>query len=63
MTGTLDPSKQTRGNLGSFDHTNRPSFVSYGLSGDLADWGWDYQTANNGSWINAFTGSSGDITG
>ena len=65
MTGTLDPSKPTRGNLGSFDHTTRPSFMSYGLSGDLADWGWVYETENNGSWINASIppGNSGDITG
>ena len=65
LTGTLDPSMPTRGNLGTFDHTNRPSFMSYGLSGDLADWGWVYQTANNGSWINASNppGNTGDITG
>jgi hypothetical protein len=40
LTGTLDPSQQTRGDLGSFTATNRPSFVTYGLSGDLANWGW-----------------------
>jgi hypothetical protein len=66
LTGTLDPSQPTRGNLGSFDHTDRPSFLSYGLSGDLADWGWVYQTQNNGSWVNASIppgNSSSDITG
>ena len=54
----------TRGDLGSFNDTNRPSFVSYGLGGELADWGWAYQTANNGSWTNAAIppGNSGDIT-
>jgi hypothetical protein len=38
--------------------------MSYGLSGDLADWGWDYQTASNGSWTNASIppGNNGDIT-
>ena len=38
--------------------------MSYGLSGDLAEWGWAYQTANNGSWINASNppGNNGDIT-
>ena len=41
----------------------RPSFASYGLIGDLADWGWVYQTENNGKWINASTGNLGDITG
>jgi hypothetical protein len=66
LTGTLDPSKPTRGNLGgTFDHLNKPSFLSYGLGGDLADWGWSYQTANNGSWTNASIppGNNGDITG
>ncbi len=65
LTGTLDSSGPTRGNLGTFDHLNKPSFLSYGLSGDLADWGWGYQTANNGSWINASNppGNTGDITG
>jgi hypothetical protein len=29
----------------------------------LATWGWQYTTCNNGSWINASTGSTGDITG
>jgi hypothetical protein len=63
LTGTLDSNQPTRGNLGTFDHNNRPSFMSYELSGALADWGWVYQTENNGTWINASTGSSGDITG
>ena len=55
----------TRGDLGSFTDTTRPSFLSYGLSGDLGDWGWAYQTANNGSWVNASNppGNSSDITG
>ena len=65
LKGALTPNGlATKGNLGTFDHTNRPSFLSYGLSGDLADWGWQYQTANNGSWVNASTppGNTGDIT-
>jgi hypothetical protein len=43
---------------------NRPSFMSYGLSGALADWGWVYETTNNGSWVNASIppGNNGDIT-
>jgi hypothetical protein len=66
LTGTFNPNNMpTRGNLGTYDHTNRPSFMSYGLSGGLADWGWVYETANNGSWVNASIppGNSGDITG
>jgi hypothetical protein len=61
---TFNPSNlRTRGDLGTFTADNRPSFMSYGLSGELADWGWAYQTQNNGTWINASTGNSGDITG
>jgi hypothetical protein len=66
LTGEFNPNGlATKGNLGSFDHTNRPSFMSYGLSGALAEWGWVYETTNNGSWINASNppGSTGDITG
>ena len=63
LTGTLDPSKPTRGDLGTFTAETRPSFLSYGLDGSLADWGWVYQTQNNGKWLNASTGNSGDITG
>ena len=39
--------------------------MSYGLIGDLGDWGWSYETANNGSWVNASNppGNNGDITG
>jgi hypothetical protein len=55
LTGTsFNPDAlPTRGNLGIFTHLNRPSFMSYGLSGALADWGWVYETTNNGSWVNA----------
>ena len=65
LTGEFKPNglATTRGNLGNFTHEDRPSFMSYGLSGALADWGWVYETENNGTWINAFTGNSGDITG
>src|SRR5262245_41099764 len=38
LTGKLDPSKPTRGDLGSgYDYLNKPSFATYGLSGDLAN--------------------------
>ena len=64
--GSFNPSNlPTRGDLGSYDETNRPSFRDYGLSGDPGAWGWSYQTANNGSWVNASNppSNSGDITG
>jgi len=53
----------TRGDLGiNYNESNRPSFMSYGLDYGLGDWGWAYQTASNGSWVNAAV-NSGDITG
>jgi hypothetical protein len=72
LTGTLNPSLQTRGDLGPFTADTRPSFADYvvGLPNDpssyLGAWGWTYQTASNGSWVNASTppgNSSTDITG
>ena len=66
LTGTLNSSMPTRGDLGSsFTADNRPSFRDYGLIGDLAAWGWSYQTASNGSWVNAANppSNAGDITG
>jgi hypothetical protein len=61
---TVDGPPATRICLAPRSHT-RPSFISYGLSGGLADWGWVYETENNGSWVNASIppGNSGDITG
>lgn len=77
FTGLLNPSPaySTHGNLGTFDLActdayncpgAHPSFLSY-FSGspawDYADWGWTYHTAKNGTWTNADSGNSGDITG
>ena len=67
LTGTsFNPNNMaTRGDLGSYNDTNRPSFKDYGLSGDFGAWGWTYQTPHNGSWVNAYNApsNSGDITG
>jgi hypothetical protein len=72
LTGTFSANIAVRGNLGTFDlgcttaydcTGDHPSYTSYGLSGDLAAWGWVYQTQSNGIWVNASTGNSGDITG
>lgn len=78
--GTLDssPAYATKGQLGSFDlqctdaYTcpgEHPSYLSYFTitSGDdLAWWGWEYKTPQNGTWINALDvpgTSQGDISG
>ena len=77
FTGTLkaSPSLSTRGNIGNFDYMCDTSFNCPGAidflsvyfdstSGfDLAWWGWIYHAGNNGTWVNAITGNSGDITG
>lgn len=69
FTGTLNPSPEfaAKGNLGAFDaNLDHPSFASYftTFSGwDQPSWGWTYHTAQNGDWVNASTGSFGDITG
>jgi hypothetical protein len=65
----------THGNLGTFDLQctdanncpgTHPTFLSY-FSGsptwDYAWWGWEYDTCQNGSWINSITTNTGDITG
>lgn len=75
--GTLKstPDKRTKGNLGTFDYNcdenaNCPGYVSWrdlyfsSTSGfDCTWWGWVYHAGDNGSWVNAVTGNSGDITG
>lgn len=77
FTGTLNPSPAyaTHGNLGTFDLQcidayncpgAHPSFLSYfsgSPSWDYADWSWAYHTAQNGNWLNADSGNTGDISG
>ncbi len=78
FTGTLNPSpayKPCAATWGTFDLQctdayncpgAHPSFLSYfngSPSWDYANWGWAYHTAKNGTWINADSGNSGDITG
>ena len=77
FTGTLksNPAFDTRGNIGDFNYACDTSFNCPGAidwttvyfdstSGfDLAWWGWVYHAGNNGSWVNAISGNSGDITG
>lgn len=77
ITGSLkaSPSWATKGSVGTFDYAcdilgNCPGRVSWlaqyfdaGYGFDQPWWGWGYKTGRNGSWINAGTGNSGDITG
>lgn len=77
FTGTLkaNPAYSTRGNIGDFNYQcdinfNCPGAVDwttiyFDATSDfgLAWWGWVYHAGDNGSWVNAITGNSGDITG
>jgi hypothetical protein len=69
------PGARVRGSIGTFDYAcdaafNCPGAVDWttlyfdNVSGfDLAWWGWTYHAGNNGSWVNAISGNTGDITG
>jgi len=69
------PLARVRGSIGTFDYQCDDAFNCPGsfdwttlyfdnVAGfDLAWWGWVYHAGNNGSWVNAISGNSGDITG
>ena len=71
-----NPTARTRGSIGTFDYMcdvfdNCPGRVDWttlyfnnGAAAPLSLdwWGWIYHAGNNGSWVNAITGNSGDIT-
>jgi len=75
--GTLSSSPEfsTHGNIGTFDYQcdpngNCPGYVDWvgmyfpGYSNFAQPWwGWIYRTPHNGTWVNASSGNSGDITG
>lgn len=74
---TANLTTRTRGSIGTVDYQcdgsfDCPGYVDWttlyfnngaGVSLPLSWWGWVYHAGNNGSWTNAFTGNSGDITG
>lgn len=74
--GTFAPSAYpTRGYLGTFDlgcdvdpgcggaHPTPAAYFSSTSGFDLAWWGWIYRAGRHGTWLNASTGSAGDVTG
>jgi len=76
FAGTLlaSPPASTHGNIGTFDYNcdafNCPGFVDWTTlyfstttGFNLDWWGWIYHGGSNGTWVNAITGSTGDITG
>jgi hypothetical protein len=77
FTGTLlaPPAFSTHGNIGTFDYRCDLTFTCPGYldwltlyfsttSGFNLDWwGWIYHGGQNGTWVNASIGSTGDITG
>ncbi len=74
-----NPSKRSKGSIGTYDYECNASTgdcpervfwatLYFDSADDFADfaqiwWGWVYHAGNNGSWTNAITGNSGDITG
>jgi hypothetical protein len=75
FNGTFAPTMKTNGNIGTFDFQCDTSFNCPGYfdwvgayfpgysSFNIPYWAWTYHAGNNGSWVNASTGNSGDITG
>ena len=78
ITGVLNPNtgKKTKGNIGTFDlgcqsdGTCAPNpfdwlatYFGSGAGFTYEWWGWIYRAGNNGTWVNAISGSYGNITG
>lgn len=78
VTGTpiADPEYRTKGSIGILDYDCDASsgicasafnwldaYFEPGWGFSYQWWGWIYHAGNNGSWINAASGNSGDITG
>ncbi|HVC36313.1 MAG TPA: hypothetical protein VNE40_02605 [Candidatus Dormibacteraeota bacterium] len=75
FNGSLSTVLKTKGYIGSYDFKCDTSFNCPGYFDWLTAyfpsysnfaepyWAWNYHAGNNGSWVNASTGSSGDITG
>ncbi len=68
------PLARAKGSIGTRDYAcvdfDCPGYLDWttlyfngGAAFDYAWWGWVYHAGNNGSWTNASTGNSGDITG
>jgi hypothetical protein len=76
FTGTFNPTVKTKGSIGTVDYACNastgicPGYVDWttqfftGVGGfNQVWWGWVYHAGNNGNWVNALSGNSGDITG
>lgn len=73
FTASLRPAKPTRGSIGTYDYRcdaagrcpGRSYWLSFyfrNVSGDDFDWwGWEYRGGKHGTWVNAISGSKGDI--
>lgn len=66
--GTFTPTLKTNGNLPSVDYSVGGfdwvgAYFTGNTTFDQPYWAWNYHAGNNGSWVNASTGNSGDITG
>ncbi len=68
FNGTFTPTIKTNGNLPLVDYLiGGFDWVSKYFTGNTefiqSYWAWNYHAGNNGSWVNASTGSFGDILG
>jgi len=78
FSATLTPgNNRTKGSIGTADYGcdvnyNCPGYVNWttryfnsgaGVSLPTTWWGWTYHAGDNGAWVNASSGNSGDITG
>ena len=70
ISGALlaSPAFKTKGNIGTFDYelgvaplNVLATYFEPGYGFTYAFWGWIYNAGDNGKWINADTGNSGDI--
>ncbi len=64
----LEEDVQTTGDLGTKDYGDevfnwRGYFFGETSEPQYEDWAWTYSTCGNGTWVNAMSGNSGNITG
>jgi len=74
-TMRVRPARRVKGSIGTWDYRcdtagNCPGSVYWvslyftGVTGDEFDWwGWIYRAGKSGTWLNAITGTKGDIVG
>lgn len=75
INGTLNPSYDLFGNIGTFDYQCHPedslcdnpfnwigAYFDPGYTSSYQQWEWVYHAGKHGIWVNSSEGNSGDIT-